>query len=107
VALRCKDGVAFAIEKIITSRLYESGSNKRIHNIDKHIGMVWKIYLFKYFIRFYLKAVAGLLADARQLISVARDEAKQYKYDYGVSIPVKVWNEFYIKFLDWIFYFSI
>jgi len=73
VALRCKDGVAFAVEKIITSRLYESGSNKRIHNVDKHIGM----------------AVAGLLADARQLISVARDEAKQYKHDYGVSIPVK------------------
>lgn len=40
VALRCKDGVAFAVEKIITSRLYESGSNKRIHNVDKHIGMV-------------------------------------------------------------------
>ncbi|CAF5198689.1 unnamed protein product [Rotaria magnacalcarata] len=73
VALRCKDGVAFAIEKIVTSRLYESGSNKRIHNVDKHIGM----------------AVAGLLADARQLLTVARDEAKQYKYDYGVSIPVK------------------
>lgn len=34
--------------------------------------------------------MAGLLADARQLLSVARDEAKQYKYDYGVSIPVKV-----------------
>jgi len=34
--------------------------------------------------------VAGLLADARQLLTVARDEAKQYKYDYGVSIPVKV-----------------
>ena len=39
---------------------------------------------------FHLQAVAGLLADARQLLSVARDEAKQYKYDYGVSIPVKV-----------------
>ncbi len=44
VALRCKDGVAFAVEKIITSRLYESGSNKRIHNVDKHIGMVWQNY---------------------------------------------------------------
>lgn len=40
VALRCKDGVAFAVEKIVTSRLYEAGSNKRIHNVDKHIGMV-------------------------------------------------------------------
>lgn len=40
VALRCKDGVAFAVERIVTSRLYETGSNKRIHNVDKHIGMV-------------------------------------------------------------------
>ena len=38
----------------------------------------------------FFQAVAGLLADARQLLTVARDEAKQYKYDYGVSIPVKV-----------------
>jgi 20S proteasome alpha/beta subunit len=37
-----------------------------------------------------IQAVAGLLADARQLLSVARDEAKQYKHDYGVPIPVKV-----------------
>jgi len=34
-------------------------------------------------------AIVGLLADARQLLTVARDEAKQYKSDYGVSIPVK------------------
>ncbi len=91
VALRCKDGVAFAVEKIITSRLYESGSNKRIHNVDKHIGMVGrknKICLI--FNPFLFQSVAGLLADARQLLTVARDEAKQYKYDYGVSIPVKV-----------------
>jgi 20S proteasome alpha/beta subunit len=46
--------------------------------------------LFSIFINFYSQAVAGLLADARQLLTVARDEAKQYKYDYGVSIPVKV-----------------
>lgn len=94
VALRCKDGVAFAVEKIVTSRLYESGSNKRIHNVDKHIGMV-RIKRIIFSMLFYLcciviQAVAGLLADARQLLTVARDEAKQYKYDYGVSIPVKV-----------------
>jgi 20S proteasome subunit alpha 7 len=47
VALRCKDGVAFAVEKVITSRLYESGSNKRVHNVDKHIGMV-RIYFISF-----------------------------------------------------------
>ncbi|CAF4739972.1 unnamed protein product [Rotaria sp. Silwood1] len=33
VVLRCKDAVVFVDEKIITSRLYESGSNERLHNM--------------------------------------------------------------------------
>ena len=36
----CKDGVVLAVEKIITSKLYESGVNKRLFIIDEHIGMV-------------------------------------------------------------------
>ena len=56
VALRCKDGVAFAVEKIVTSRLYESGSNKRIHNVDQHIGMVRKTdHCFLEINNFYLR----------------------------------------------------
>lgn len=40
IALRGKDCVVFAVEKLVTSKLYEAGANKRIFNIDKHIGMV-------------------------------------------------------------------
>ena len=40
IGLRGKDGVVFAVEKLVTSKLYEPGANKRIFNIDKHIGMV-------------------------------------------------------------------
>ena len=40
VALRGNDGVVFAVEKLVTSKLYESGATKRIFNIDTHIGMV-------------------------------------------------------------------
>lgn len=40
VALRGKDGVVFAVEKLVTSKLYETGANRRIFNIDTHIGMV-------------------------------------------------------------------
>ena len=58
VAIRGKDGVVFAVEKIMTSKLYEKGANRRIFNIDTHIGM----------------AAAGLVTDARQLASIARDE---------------------------------
>jgi hypothetical protein len=40
VAITCKDGVVLAVEKIVTSKLYEPGVNKRIFIIDQHIGMV-------------------------------------------------------------------
>ena len=60
IAIRGKDGVVFAVEKIVTSKLYEKGANRRIFNIDTHIGM----------------ASAGLVTDARQLASIARDEVR-------------------------------
>jgi len=72
VAIRGKDGVVFAVEKIVTSKLYEKGANRRIFNIDTHIGM----------------AAAGLVTDARQLASIARDEASSYRQDYGSSVPL-------------------
>jgi len=73
VGIRCKDGVVFGVEKLITAKLYESTSTKRIFNIDRHIGM----------------AVAGLLADARHLVETARDEASNYRSEYGGPIPIK------------------
>lgn len=69
----CKDGVVLACEKIVTSKLYEPGVNKRIFMIDQHVGMV----------------VAGLIADARQLVKMAREEASNYKTNYGSNIPLK------------------
>lgn len=73
IALRGKDGVVFAVEKIVQSKLYEDTANKRLFNVDRHVGM----------------AVAGLLADARQLAERASDEASSYRADYGSSIPCK------------------
>ena len=54
VALRGKDGVVFAVEKIVASKLYESKANKRIFSVDRHVGM----------------AATGLLADGRALVQV-------------------------------------
>jgi len=53
------------------------GSNRRIYTIDKHLG----------------GAVAGVAADARQLVNRARGEARQYKGFYGGEISTKVLNE--------------
>lgn len=73
IGIRGKDGIVFGVEKLVTSKLYETGANKRIFNIDKHIGT----------------AVAGLLADARQIVETAREEASSYKSNYGSPIPLK------------------
>jgi len=74
VGIRGKDGVVFGVEKLVMSKLYESGANKRIFHIDEHIGM----------------AIAGLLADARQIADIARQEAANYKSQYGGKVPCKV-----------------
>jgi len=77
IGIRGKDGVVFAVEKIVTSKLYEKGANRRILNIDTHVGM----------------AAAGLIADIRQLAQIASDEAASYRSDYGSPIPLFYLNQ--------------
>lgn len=73
VAVRCRDGVVFGVEKLVTSKLYERGTGRRIFHIDRHIGM----------------AVAGLISDAREVVHVAREEAIDYRATYGGPIPLQ------------------
>lgn len=40
IGIRGKDGIVFGVEKLVTSKLYETGANKRIFNVDRHIGVV-------------------------------------------------------------------
>lgn len=40
-----------------------------------------------------MQAVSGLIADARQIVEIARKEAVNYRAQYGVSIPVKYLND--------------
>lgn len=40
IGLKLKDGVLFAVEKIVTSKLLVPGANKRIASVDTHIGLV-------------------------------------------------------------------
>lgn len=69
IGLRGKDGVVLAAEKIIVSKLHEPSSNRRIFNVDRHVGM----------------AVSGLIADARQIVDIARKEAANYRYIYSTK----------------------
>ncbi|VDN20928.1 unnamed protein product, partial [Dibothriocephalus latus] len=76
VALKGKDGVVFAVENIVLSKLYEAGCTKRIYNVDTHIGMV----------------VAGLQSDAKALVEIARDECSSYRENFGSPIPLKAYE---------------
>ena len=93
IGIRAKDGVVLAVEKLVTSKLYEHGANKRIFNIDKHIGM----------------CIAGLLADARAVVEIARDEAVNYRNQYRSPVPLKVcnlsfpWRDLFFSLQMWMF----
>lgn len=67
------DGVVFAVEKMLVSKLLKAGTNRRVFNVGRHIGV----------------ASAGLVADARQVVNTARDEAAGYKEGYGEVAPVR------------------
>ncbi|XP_037947792.1 proteasome subunit alpha type-3 [Teleopsis dalmanni] len=73
IGLRGKDCVVLAAEKLITSKLYEDNSGGRVYTIDQNIGCVF----------------AGLLADGRQLVEIARSEAKRYRNNLNRTIPLK------------------
>ncbi len=49
IAIRGKDGVVFGVEKLITSKLYEIHSNKRIFTVDRHIGLVCWVMIISAF----------------------------------------------------------
>ena len=52
IGIRCKDGVAMAVEKPKLSKMLVEGSNRRVMTVDRHSGM----------------CVSGLMADARQVL---------------------------------------
>jgi 20S proteasome alpha/beta subunit len=40
VGLKCKDGVVLGMEKILHSKLLKRNTNRRIMNVDLHVGLV-------------------------------------------------------------------
>ena len=71
IGIRCKDGIVLATEKIVSSRMLVSTSNRRIFTCDLNVGT----------------ACSGFAPDGRQLVNQLRDICAQYKEQYGVPIP--------------------
>ncbi|ESS65085.1 proteasome alpha 7 subunit [Trypanosoma cruzi Dm28c] len=74
VAACCTDGVVVAIEKILTSRMLEEGSNDRIHAVDRQAGV----------------CICGMLPDGRAVVSRARAEAENSRDVFATPIPGSV-----------------
>lgn len=73
IGIRGKNGVVLAVEKIITSQLYEPDAGRRIFSIESNIGM----------------AVAGVMADANYIADIARQEAANFRQQFERPIPLK------------------
>ncbi|WP_435361149.1 archaeal proteasome endopeptidase complex subunit alpha [Haloarchaeobius sp. DFWS5] len=73
VGVRTSEGVVLVAERHSRSPLMERDSVEKLHKIDDHIGI----------------ASAGHVADARQLIDVARREAQVNQLRYGETIGVE------------------
>jgi len=67
------DGVMFAADKSIHSKLLIPKSIEKLFKVDEHIGFV----------------SAGLVGDARRLVSIARKQAQENKMYYDESIQVQ------------------
>ena len=71
IGIKCTDGVIMGVEKTLLSKMLVPGTHRRVYAIDRHVGL----------------SMAGLVADGRQLVNRAREEALNYKKNYGCSIP--------------------
>ncbi|QLG48003.1 archaeal proteasome endopeptidase complex subunit alpha [Natrinema halophilum] len=73
VGLLTPDGVVLAANRQVSSSLMERSSVEKIHTVDDHIGI----------------ASAGHVADARQLVDLARRRAQGEQLRYGQRIGVE------------------
>jgi proteasome alpha subunit len=73
IGVRTEGGVVLAVDKRIRSELMERTSVEKIHKADDHVGI----------------ASAGHVADARQLIDFARQQAQVNRLRFGEPIGVE------------------
>lgn len=94
IGANCVDGAVVAVEKPLLSKMLVEGSGRRVHMIDDHIGGVRSRCHCAAPVRpltcGVLQVMAGLVADGRQLVNRARQEAQAYRRNYAESIPPHV-----------------
>lgn len=69
--MKCSDGIILGAEKLVFSKMLVEGTNRRVYNIDKRVGM----------------AIAGRIPDGRHMVYYARKECGTYEKEF--DIPIK------------------
>lgn len=87
IGIRCSDGVVMAVEKPQVSKMLVAGSNRRMFGVTPRAGI----------------AVTGFVADGRQVVNRARDEARSYKDIYGHDIVPSVLSN---RLANYVHYFT-
>jgi len=83
LAICFEDGILFATEKLLQSKMLVPGTNKRTYPVNRHSGMV----------------IAGLVPDGRQLVNRGRQESVNYKNAYGEEMPANMLSEHLGQFM--------
>ena len=78
VGIRTTDGVVFVAMSRASSTLMEAESIEKLHKLDDHLGT----------------ASAGHVADARQLIDLARRQSQGNRLRYGEPVGVETLTKF-------------
>jgi len=78
VGVRTADGVVFVAMSRASSTLMEAESIEKLHKLDDHLGT----------------ASAGHVADARQLIDLARRQSQGNRLRYGEPVGVETLTKF-------------
>jgi proteasome alpha subunit len=73
VGIRTRDGIVLAARRRTSSSLMEAESIEKLHKLDDYLGA----------------ASAGHVADARQLVDDARQEAQRNRLRYGEPVGVE------------------
>lgn len=77
LAMCCKDGIIFGVEKLITSKMLVHGTNRRTFAVHRRSGL----------------SSAGWTPDSRRIVSRAQEESKSYLNAYGEEIPPSILAE--------------
>lgn len=73
IAIVCKDGVVFGTDTRVTMGYFIAHKNaKKVHKIDNHLAIT----------------IAGVVADAQNVVEILKANAKLFNLDKGRPIPV-------------------